>query len=203
MFAPMQNVFVTAIGTDSGKTVVSAILAKAWNYHYWKPVQSGEPKDSDTIHQLTEGSVVIHPEKYIFRTPASPHYAAEVENTEIKIDNIIPPQSDRPLIIEGAGGLMVPLNEHHLMIDLIKKLNCKVVLVSNMYLGSINHTLLSIEALKKRYISMDYLVFNGPKTPSTENIIKTFTGATELFHLDQEEEITPQLINDYAAKLAK
>lgn len=199
----MQNIFVTAIGTDSGKTVVSAILSKAWNCDYWKPIQSGEPKDSDTVKQLTEGTVKIHPEQYIFKTPASPHYAAEVENRKIDINNIKLPQQDRPIIIEGAGGLMVPLNEHHLMIDLIKKMDCQVVLVSNIYLGSINHTLLSIEALNKRGIKIDHLVFNGPETPSTENIIKTFTNASVLFRLNQEMEISPAIIKKYASRISR
>jgi dethiobiotin synthetase len=197
----MRNIFVTAIGTDSGKTVVSAILAKALNADYWKPVQSGQPADSETVKQLTAGTVKIHPEQYVFKTPASPHYAAALENRTIDLDIFAAPKTDRPLIIEGAGGLMVPLNEHHLMIDLVKKLNCRVVLVSNIYLGSINHTLLSIEALKKRGISIDYLVFNGIETPSTENIIKTFTQAPVLFRLDQEEKINPEIIDKYAANV--
>jgi dethiobiotin synthetase len=197
----MRNIFVTAIGTDSGKTVVSAILAKALNADYWKPVQSGQPADSETVKQLTAGTVKIHPEQYVFKTPASPHYAAALENRTIDLDIFAAPKTDRPLIIEGAGGLMVPLNEHHLMIDLVKKLNCRVVLVSNIYLGSINHTLLSIEALKKRGIAIDYLVFNGIETPSTENIIKTFTQAPVLFRLDQEEKINPEIIDKYAANV--
>lgn len=199
----MRNIFVTAIGTDSGKTVVSAILAKAFEADYWKPVQSGEPKDSDTVKDLTAGTVKIHPEQYVFKTPASPHYAAAVENRAIELDEFKIPKTNRPLVIEGAGGLMVPLNEHHLMIDLIKKLDCSVVLVSNIYLGSINHTLLSVEALKKRGISIDYLVFNGAETPSTENIIKTFTKAPVLFRLDQEKKMNPEIINKYAADISQ
>lgn len=199
----MRNIFVTAIGTDSGKTVVSAILAKAFEADYWKPVQSGEPKDSDTVKELTAGTVKIHSEQYIFKTPASPHYAAAVENRTIELNNFILPKTDRPLIIEGAGGLMVPLNEHHLMIDLIKKLDCMVILVSNIYLGSINHTLLSVESLKKMGINVDYLVFNGVETPSTENIIKTFTKAPVLFRLDQEEKMNSKIIDKHAADIRK
>lgn len=199
----MHNIFVTAIGTDSGKTVVSAILAKALNADYWKPVQSGQPADSDTVKELTAGTVKIHPEQYVFKTPASPHYAAAVENRAIELDEFKIPQTDRPLIIEGAGGLMVPLNEHHLMIDLIKKLDCRIVLVSNIYLGSINHTLLSVEALKKRGMPIDHLVFNGAENLSTENIIKTFTQAPVLFRLDQEENVNPEIIEKYAANIRR
>lgn len=199
----MQDIFVTAIGTDSGKTVVSAILAKAFQYDYWKPIQSGEPKDSDTVRQLTKGDIKIHPEKYFFKTPASPHYAAAVENRSIELSEIIPPPSERPLIIEGAGGLMVPLNDDHLMIDLIKKLDCKIVLVSNHYLGSINHTLLSIEALKQKGLKVDHLIFNGPETRSTEKIITHYSKAPVLFRLDQEEILNSETIEKYAAAIAK
>ncbi|MGK7389673.1 MAG: dethiobiotin synthase [Candidatus Cyclobacteriaceae bacterium M2_1C_046] len=199
----MQNIFVTAIGTDSGKTVVSAILAKSWGYDYWKPVQSGKPTDSETIRKITGGTVKIHPEKYFLQTPASPHHAAEVESKRIKLTDFEIPQSERPLIIEGAGGLMVPLNEEHLMIDLIKKFNCQVVLVSNIYLGSINHTLLSLEALNNRGIEVNHLVFNGPPTPSTENIIQNYFKAPVLFRLDPEDKIDAETIDRYAKKISR
>lgn len=194
----MKNIFVTAIDTDSGKTAVSAILAKAWDCNYWKPVQSGEPTDSNTIRTLLNNEIKIFPEAYKLNTPASPHYAAEVDSVDISLDDIELPKSDKPLIIEGAGGLMVPLNKDHLMIDLIKKFDCKVVLVSNIYLGNINHTLLSVEALKNRGIEVDYLVFNGEEMPSTESIIEHYTNIPVLFRMRKEEQINYDTIKKYA-----
>lgn len=199
----MSNYFVTAIHTDSGKTVVSSILALAWNCDYWKPVQSGEPADSDTVRQMTNGDVHIHQERFKLKTPASPHYAAEIDDVKIALEDFNIPKTNRSLIIEGAGGLLVPLNDHDLMIDLIKKLSAEVILVSNNYLGSINHTLLSLEAIKSRNLPLKYLVFNGPPTPSTESIIEKKAEVPVLFRLPQVDGLSTETIRKYADIIRK
>jgi dethiobiotin synthetase len=140
-----MNYFVTAIGTDSGKTLASAILCKALAADYWKPVQAGYPTDSETVKNLVQSPQVhIHSERYIFKTPASPHAAAALESVHIGLqDFTLPNKISSNLIIEGAGGCLVPLNDRDFVIDLASKFQAEVILVSNLYLGSINHTLLT------------------------------------------------------------
>lgn len=196
--------FVTGIGTEIGKTVVSSILVRALQADYWKPVQSGDLDytDTDKVTQwagLTPGR--IHPETYRLNLPMSPHASAEADGVRIDLDQFQLPQTDKPLIIEGAGGLMVPLNEQDCIIDLIAKLKVPVVLVSRNYLGSINHTLLSIEALRSRDIPIAALVFNGEPTPTTESIICNMSGLTPWFHLPELEGIDAIQIEKVANKV--
>ncbi|WP_374949128.1 dethiobiotin synthase [Mucilaginibacter sp.] len=176
----MQNkpLFVTGIGTGIGKTLISAILAEKLKADYWKPVQAGDLDNSDTIkvQQLVSNTkTMFHPETYRLKQPFSPHKAAVLDNIEIKEKNITLPVTANNLIIEGAGGLMVPLNDHFLMIDLIQHLDAEVILVSQNYLGSINHTLLSAEALKSRGITVRGMIFNGEPNASTEDYILSYT----------------------------
>lgn len=176
----MQNkpLFITGIGTGIGKTLISAILVEKLKSDYWKPVQAGELDDSDTIKvwQLVSNiSSVFHPETYQLTQPYSPHKSAALDGITIDEKTIVAPVTDNQLLIEGAGGLMVPLNDHFLMIDLIKQLDAEVILVSQNYLGSINHTLLSIEALKSRGIAIKGIIFNGDENPSTEDYILAYT----------------------------
>lgn len=168
-----NSIFVSGIGTDVGKTIVSSILVKALNWDYWKPVQSGslDFTDSNNISILTEASCTIHNEAFKLKEPLSPHAAAEIDGIDISLDEFSLPKTDKGLIIEGAGGLLVPLNRKDLVIDLIKKLNVPVILVSKNYLGSINHTLLSIEALNTRNIPILGIIFNGDENKATESII--------------------------------
>lgn len=169
-----KKLFVSGIGTGVGKTMASAMLVKKWNTDYWKPVQSGDLAASDSmmVHQLLDGKVRIHPERYRLQTPASPHYAAAIDGLEIKLSDFKLPETEANLIVEGAGGLFVPLNEQHFMIDLIEQLGLPVVLVLSDYLGCINHSLLSLEALKSRGIPVAYLLFNGPFLASTKQLIQ-------------------------------
>jgi dethiobiotin synthetase len=179
--------FVTAIGTDSGKTLVSAILCEAFQADYWKPIQAGLPGDAAKIAELVSNERTrIHPEAYVLKTPASPHAAAKIDNLEIRIEDLHVPVSSRPLIIEGAGGCLVPLNESEFVIDIPTRLNIPVVVVSNIYLGSINHTLLTIEAVKRRNIEIIGIVFNGPENKETESIILHHTGLSCLLRIRQE-----------------
>ncbi|CAN5600878.1 dethiobiotin synthase [soil metagenome] len=199
----MEKYFVTAIGTDSGKTLASAILAHAFGADYWKPVQAGFPKDSDTVQNLLNDKLIIHPESYVFKTPASPHAAAKMEDITISINKIKLPDHKNPLIIEGAGGLMVPLNNQDLMIDLIYKLEAPVILIVNLYLGCINHSLLSLEALRQRKIPLKGIIFNGAPNKETEEIILKKSESQLLLHIYPEPEINLSIIGKYARQLNK
>ena len=144
--------FVVGISTEVGKTIVSAILTEALKADYWKPIQSGDLENSDTdkVRQLISNTrTVFHPNSYALHTPASPHLSAELDGIRIELSNIVRPETDNHLVIEAAGGLFVPLNEDDTMLDLLRPTD-KIVLVSRHYLGSINHTLLTYEALKHR-----------------------------------------------------
>ena len=196
--------FVTGIGTDIGKTVVSAIFTEAMKADYWKPVQCGdlENTDSDVVKNLVSNAVSqIHPETYKFKMPASPHKAAKAEEIEINPANFRLPETSNSLIIEGAGGLMVPLLENFLVIDMIQKFNAEVILVSMNYLGSINHTLLSVEALKSRGIKIKGIVFNGEREESTENFILDYTKLPCLLRIEKTENITKEIVKKYSMKI--
>ncbi len=178
-----QPIFITGIGTGVGKTIVSAIVTEKLKADYWKPIQSGDLYDSDTlkVQSLVSNDVtVFHPESYRLTQPFSPHKSAAIDKVTIDLQNIVLPKTDNQLVIEGAGGLMVPLNDNFLIIDLIKQLNAKVILVSKNYLGSINHTLLSVHALKKYNIEVMGIIFNGPKDIYSKTYILNYSGLTEL-----------------------
>jgi len=185
---PDQPIFITGIGTGIGKTVVSAVLTEKLKADYWKPIQSGDLDSSDTLKVkslVSNLQTVFHPETYGLTQPYSPHKSARIDGIEIDETKFVIPQTDNQLIIEGAGGLMVPLNDHFLMIDLIKNLDAEVVLVSQNYLGSINHTLLSISVLKQYGIDIKGIVFNGNLEPDSESYILQYTGVKLLGHLPE------------------
>ena len=201
----MKQVFVSGIGTDVGKTVVSAILTEALQADYWKPIQSGDLDNSDTIKVkklVTNNKSFFHPEAYRLPLPLSPHAAAAQAGIEIDINQINLPATENNLVIEGAGGLFVPLNDQVLMITLIKKLNIPVVLVSANYLGSINHTLLSVEVLQAREIPVAGIIFNGEPTPATEDYILAYSGLPKLLSVLPEKEINKQVVKKYATALS-
>ncbi len=172
-------IFITGIGTGIGKTVVSAIVTEALKADYWKPIQAGFEEGTDAaevVSLLTNSQSVIHPEVYRFKMPASPHIAAREEGIEIDINRIV---SESPLnkknsnlIVEGAGGIMVPLNDSEFVIDLIEKLNTKVILVSRNYLGSINHSLLTASICKQRNIEVLGWIFNDQYLSYEEEIVR-------------------------------
>ena len=161
----MKNYFVTGTDTGCGKTVVSSCLVKALDADYWKPIQTGTIEGS--IDKLTGQRLTgfeedrVHPSSYSFRQPLSPLEAASREKRKIIIEKIKIPQSDRPIIIEGAGGILVPITRKKFMVDLIARLHLSVVLVCKTSLGTINHTLLSVEALRNRHINLVGIVFSG------------------------------------------
>ncbi|TCD27095.1 dethiobiotin synthase [Pedobacter psychrodurus] len=179
----MAKYFITGIGTGIGKTLISAILTEKLKADYWKPIQSGDLDTSDSISidsLISNTQTVIHPESYRLTQPLSPHLSAKLDGIEIELNKINIPLTDNNLIIEGAGGLMVPLNENELIIDLIKKLDVEVILVSQNYLGSINHTLLSINLLKQYEIPIKGIIFNGDENTETERYILQYTKIKKL-----------------------
>lgn len=199
-----KRIFVTGIGTGVGKTIVSAVLTEALHADYWKPIQCGNPDDSDSlhVHSLISNKVtIIHPEAYRFKTASSPHYAAKAEGIQIDIAKCILPATNQTLIIEGAGGLMVPLNDKACVVDLISALNVPVVLVCRNYLGSINHTLLSISLLKQKGIPLLGLIFSGHDFLDNEAIIQHFGDTPILGRIDEVAVINKDFVGRQAVKL--
>ena len=196
--------FVSAIGTDSGKTLVSAILAEALKADYWKPVQAGFPRDTDTVMSLVDNTDSrFHPEAYLLQNPMSPHAAAKIEGVNLSISSMVIPNVDKPLVIEGAGGLMVPLNDKDFIIDLPNTWNIPVVLVANLYLGSINHTLLSVDCLKNKGVNVKGIVFNGPSNQESEEIILEYSSYPLLLRVPQLEEVNKDTVSTLAYELLK
>lgn len=196
----MRKIFITGIGTDVGKTVCSAILVEALKADYWKPVQTGSfyGTDAEKIKKLISNEKsVFHKESVLLEKYMSPHSAAEEAGVEIKLEDIQLPETNNTLIIEGAGGIMVPLNHQHFMIDLIQKFDCEVIVVVQNYLGSINHTLLTFEALKHRNINVTGLIFNGPPHKMSHDIILEYTGVKMLGKVNKEAQITREIISKY------
>jgi len=178
-----RPLFVTGIGTGIGKTIVSAVLVEKLKADYWKPIQSGDLDDSDTLKVkslVSNTRSIFHPETYRLTQPFSPHKSAAIDKIIIEPSKIILPETNNQLIIEGAGGLMVPLADNFLMIDLIKQLNAEVILVSQFYLGSINHTLLSLMALKHYQIPVKGVIFNGIEDEYAKKYILAYSGITEI-----------------------
>lgn len=201
----MKKIFVTAIGTGCGKTISSAILCEALKADYWKPVQSGlEDVDSEQVKQLVSNTeTIFHPERYRLHTPVSPHAAAEIDKLEIKLSDFsLPNTNNQNLIIEGAGGVLVPLNyKQEYVIDLAQKFDSEIILVSNLYLGSINHTLLSIQELKRRNLFIKGIIFNGESNPASEKVILQDSGIKCLLRIEKEAFFTKNLVQQYAKKL--
>jgi dethiobiotin synthetase len=163
----MRPLFISGIGTGIGKTVVAAILAETLKADYWKPVQAGYEPETDSarvVALISNTESVIHPETYTLQLAASPHIAARNENRRIEISRILSDyqqmNKNRPLIIEGAGGLMVPLNEKEFVLDLVKQLDARLILVSRNYLGSINHSLMTAALCRSEGLDVAGWIFN-------------------------------------------
>jgi len=195
-----MKLFITGISTDVGKTIASAIITEALEADYWKPIQAGDLDHSDShkIQKLLSNSKTkIHANSYALQTPASPHLAAELDGITIDIKNIKEPQTKNHLVIEGAGGIFVPLNDTDTIADLIQP-DYKVIVVSRHYLGSINHTLLTLEALQNRKIKVAGVIFSGDENRSTESIILSKTGIQSIGRIDQEPYFDQNVIAEYA-----
>lgn len=174
-----MQIFVCGTGTDVGKTIICSWLCLKTQYEYFKPIQTGanDVTDSQIIHEIS--GTKVHNEIYSFAHPLSPHAAAHLEKKEINMNNIILPQSQN-LIIEGAGGVMVPLNNKHLMLDLMEFLNKPVIVVTKSELGTINHTLLTLEVLKRRKIQILGVIMNGPYNSVNKQAIEFYGNVSVL-----------------------
>ena len=197
----MKTYFVTGISTNVGKTIAAAILTEALQADYWKPVQAGDLDNSDTdkVKRLISNSKSeCHPNAYALKTPMSPHAAAEIDKVNINLNHIKPPKTKNHLVIEGAGGLLVPLNQTQTIIDIIQP-DDKVIVVSRHYLGSINHTLLTVNLLKMKGFDVG-VIYSGNAHPSTENIIKKMTNADVIGRIEEEPYFDKNVIKAYADK---
>jgi dethiobiotin synthetase len=195
-----MKLFITGIGTDVGKTIASAIITEALQADYWKPIQAGDLENSDcrkVKNYVSNSKSNFHSNSYALNTPASPHHAANLDHIVIDIKNIIEPKTNNHLVIEGAGGILVPLNDNETILDLMQP-DYKVIVVSRHYLGSINHTLMTIEVLKSRKISIAGIIFNGDENPATESIILSKTGIKNLGRIGNEPYFDKNVIAEYA-----
>lgn len=198
--AKNMKLFITGIGTDVGKTIASAIITEALHADYWKPIQAGDLENSDSHkvkNYVSNSKSIFHPNSYALNTPASPHHAANLDHIVIDIKNIIEPKTNNHLVIEGAGGILVPLNDNDTILDLIQP-DYKVIVVSRHYLGSINHTLMTIEVLKSRKISIAGIIFNGDENPATEAVILSKSGVSNLGRIGNEPYFDQNVISEYA-----
>jgi len=203
----MKPIFITGTGTDVGKTLVAAIITEALQADYWKPVQAGfsDGTDSLRIEQLiTNDKTIIHPELYKLKMAASPHLAAAAENIQIHIKDILSqlPKTKNRLVIEGAGGLMVPLNKNKFVLHLIKNLNAKVIIVSKNELGSINHSLLTAAVLKEEKINVAGWIFNEEYLRYENEIVK-WSGYPAIASIKHLNEISRQTIKAESEKIKK
>jgi dethiobiotin synthetase len=195
-----MKLFITGIGTDVGKTITSAIVTQALEADYWKPIQAGDLDNSDSHKvksKVKSQKSVVHPNAYELKTPASPHLAAKIDGITIDLKKIIEPKTTNHLVIEGAGGILVPLNDNDCIIDLIQP-DYKIILVSRHYLGSINHTLLTFEALKSRNLKVAGIIFSGDENQATEEIILSKTKAKFIGRIDNEPYFDQNVIQYYA-----
>jgi dethiobiotin synthetase len=200
----MKKIVVAGIGTGVGKTLIAAILTEALTADYWKPVQAGnlDFTDTDFVKKHISGTKsFFHTERFRLAMPMSPHAAAKTDGIEIDLQELTIPESANTIVIELAGGLMVPLNEKQLNIDLLKQWDVPVILVSQNYLGSINHTLLSVEVLKKYEIDLRGIIFNGKENPSSEDFILNYTGVHCVGRVNEEPEINKIIVRRYAGEL--
>lgn len=194
--------FITGIGTDVGKTIASAVMVEHYQADYWKPIQSGDLHNSDTmkVRAMVSNPVSkFHSETYRLNQPFSPHKSAQLDGVTIDLEKFVFPQTNNQLIIEGAGGLMVPLNDQQYVVDLISKLNVEVMLVVKHYLGSINHTVLSLELLKQRNIKLHSIIYNGPTDTYSEAIIDKY--CDRIIRIPHLESLSKESIKQQAQSL--
>ncbi len=195
-----MKLFITGIGTDVGKTIASSITVEALEADYWKPIQAGDLDNSDTNKvqkYVSNTTTEFHKNAYALQTPASPHLAAQIDGIIIDINKIIEPKTKNNLVVEGAGGIFVPLNDADCVIDLIQP-DYKVIVVSRHYLGSINHTLMTIEILKSRNLNVAGIIFSGDENKASESIILEKTGVPMIGRIDNEPYFDQNVIKYYA-----
>ena len=206
-----MNYFITGIGTNVGKTIVSAILTEALKADYWKPIQSGtiEGRDSETIRSLIRNDLsIIYPEVYLLKEPLSPHFAAKIDSVNIELEKIRLPErynssinassnkTQNNLIIEGAGGILVPINKYKYVIDIAKKFDCEIILVVSNYLGCINHSLLSINYLLGNHFKIKAVVFNGEFAPEVKQAIAEYSSHITVIEIPTLKEVSMEFVTE-------
>lgn len=194
-----QKYFITGISTEVGKTIASAILVEALKADYWKPIQAGELENGDTEkvkRLISNKKSKFHPNSYALKTSMSPDAAASIDGIKIEIKKIKSPETNNHLVVEGAGGLLVPLNDKETILDIIKP-NYKVIVVSRHYLGSINHTLLTVKLLQEKNFDVS-IVFSGKEHKTTENSIQKMTNVPIVGRIDEEPYFDKNVIKEYA-----
>ena len=196
----MSTYFITGISTDVGKTIAAAIATEALEADYWKPIQAGDLDNSDThkVKRYVKNDISqYHDNSFSLKTPMSPHAAAAIDGVTVTAEKIVRPKTKNTLVIEGAGGLLVPINDTETIIDLVKPTD-KVIVVSRHYLGSINHTLMTIELLKARNLDIAGIIFSGDEHSFTESIIKKMTGVKIIGRIDEEPYFDENVVSQYA-----
>jgi dethiobiotin synthetase len=187
-----QSYFVTGTDTDVGKTVVSAWLTLHLKGHYWKPIQTGSATgdtDSTTVAQIV-GEDHVLPSAYVYQAPLAPLHAAEAEGAQVNPTALTLPPSDRPLVVEGAGGVMVPITSDYLMLDLIEQLRLPTIITARTTLGTLNHTLLTIAALRDRQLPIKGIVFSGPLIQANFQAIEVLGKVKILGHIPPLKSVT-------------
>ena len=195
----MKKIFITGISTDVGKTIASAIVTEALKADYWKPIQAGDLNNCDTkkVQKLVSNSKSkFFDNSFSLNTPMSPHAAADIDGIQIEIKDIKEPKTKNSLVIEGAGGLLVPFNDTRTILDLIKP-EYKVIVVSRHYLGSINHTLLTVNLLKEKGFDVS-IIYSGNEHPTTEAIISKMANVPTIGRIDEEPYFDTNVIKEYA-----
>lgn len=201
-----QGVFVTGTDTGVGKTLACATLVRAWQSAYWKPLQTGTDDGDDDTARVAELAQL--PADYLlppgrqYRYPASPDYAARLENTRVEVAQLPLPQHQRPIVVEGAGGVLVPINDRETMLDLIAALGLPCVVVARSGLGTINHTLLTLEALRRRGQQVAGLILSGPSAPHNRADLERYGQVRVLLEIPPLGRVTPQIISDLAQTVA-
>ncbi len=201
----MKPIFITGTGTNVGKTLIASIIVEALQADYWKPVQAGFTDGTDSLfiqNIISNKQSEIYPELYLLKMPASPHIAAPAEKKKIQIKEIMAhlPETKNHLVIEGAGGLMVPLNQKELFLDLVKKLKAKVIIVSKNELGSINHSLLTAYVLKKEKINVAGWIFTE-EYKNYEEEIGRWSGYPVIARVKHLPVISKKIIKKEALKI--
>ena len=202
----MKVIGIVGIDTEVGKTICSAIITEALQADYWKLLQAGDlhQLDSDTVKSLISNTKTkFHKERYLLTEPMSPHAAANIDNIKIEVTDFTLPKTENTLVVEGAGGLMVPINENgDMVVDLMSKLVDEVILVTKNYLGSINHTLLSVELLKQKGVNIKGLIFNGDPNPESERIIQKLTKLKVIAKVPKAETLSKEFVKEIANKIS-
>ena len=199
----MSTFFITGISTEVGKTVAAAIITEALQADYWKPIQAGDLDNSDThkVKRLVSNDISqYHDNSFALNTPMSPHASAKMDNITISANKIKRPKTKNTLVIEGAGGVLVPINDTETVAQLIAPTD-KVIIVSRHYLGSINHTLMTVEVLKARKLNIAGILFSGDEHPTTEAIISKMSQVPILGRIDEEPYIDANVVSEYADRL--